>query len=136
MNFIATMTVVPFESGEIDPQLTRRPTNDNGRRIPNGDDSDNSDEDEEKDDEDDEDIYPAQDPVKSAFDEILQSIKSKRLKLGKSEERKKFFQKYEKYLEERVDGKKNLLHVLAYWDGPSNSSMKALVSKLTSKYPK
>ncbi|TGO35166.1 hypothetical protein BHYA_0168g00220 [Botrytis hyacinthi] len=129
------MTVELSESAEKELPLTRNSTGDNGRRILNIDNSDDSEDKEEMEDDDDDEIAIAQDPVKTAFDEILQIIKSGRLKLGKRGERKKFFDKYSRYIEKLVDENKNLLHVLAYWDGATNSSTKSLISKLTTKYP-
>ncbi|KAF7920648.1 hypothetical protein BELL_1448g00020 [Botrytis elliptica] len=129
------MTAELSESTEKERPLTRKSTVDNGRRILNVDNSDDSEDEEEVEDDDDDDIPIAQDPVKTAFDEILQIIKSGKLKLGKREERKKFFDKYSRYIEKLVDENKNLLHVLAYWDGATNSSTKSLISKLTAKYP-
>ncbi|THV44634.1 hypothetical protein BGAL_0603g00070 [Botrytis galanthina] len=129
------MTAELSESTEKERPLTRKSTGDNGHRILNVDNSDDSEDEEEVEDDDDDEIAIAQDPVKTAFDEILQIIKSGKLKLGKREERKKFFDKYSRYLEKLVDENKNLLHVLAYWDGATNSSTKSLISKLTTKYP-
>ncbi|KAG9237404.1 hypothetical protein BJ875DRAFT_453856 [Amylocarpus encephaloides] len=117
-------------------ELTRRQTGDKEPSSPTGDDSDSFEEDEKDEEEDDDDLRPPQDPVKVAFDEILEQIKNKELKLGRSEERKKFFHRYEKYLEERIGEKKNLLHVLAYYEGSANISMKSLVTQLCKKYPK
>ncbi|TGO61940.1 hypothetical protein BOTNAR_0121g00230 [Botryotinia narcissicola] len=122
------MTAELSESAENERPLTRKSTGGNGRRILNGDNSDDSEDEEEAEDDDEVEIAIAQDPVKTAFDEILQLIRIGKLKLGKSEERKK-------YIEERVEEHRNLLHVLAYWDGPSNGSTKSLISKLTTKYP-
>ncbi|KAF7952195.1 uncharacterized protein EAE97_001692 [Botrytis byssoidea] len=129
------MTAELSESAEKERPLTRKSTGGNGRRILNVDNSDDSEDEEEAEDDDEVEIAIAQDPVKTAFDEILQLIRIGKLKLGKSEERKKFFDKYDRYIEERVEEYRNLLHVLAYWDGPSNSSTKSLISKLTTKYP-
>ncbi|KAF7870352.1 hypothetical protein EAF04_004098 [Stromatinia cepivora] len=74
-------------------------------------------------------------PAETAFNEILEPIKKKDLKLGTNAERTKFFDKYSKHLGQRVNGEKNLLHVLAYCNEPSNYYMKSLISKLMKKYP-
>ena len=117
--------------------LVRRPTANKPPRTVDGEESD--DEEEEDDKEEDEEDVPKEDqldPTKKAFDEILEQIKTKELKLGKKEERHIFFQKYDQYFKNVTAENKNLLHVLAYHEGITNFSLKTFITRLSKRYSK
>lgn len=122
-----TREILSLVEGES--ELARMST---GYKEQRTEDSDPEEEDESENSSESEDLASPTKPTKAAFNQILEKIEKAEINTENSES---VFLEFHKYLEDHVDEKKNILHVLAYYEGPLTKSLKTFITQFTKRHP-